>query len=87
MAIRLNQDTVLARTDDGTVLLHQRTGRYWQLNRTGTAILDQLLAGATPNAVATELTSRHGIDLDQAHTDISRLTCQLRAAKLLEPGV
>ncbi|USA02001.1 hypothetical protein NCG97_17145 [Streptomyces lydicamycinicus] len=32
-------------TDDGTVLLNERTGRYWQLNATGGQVLRQLLDG------------------------------------------
>ena len=46
-ALTLHTDVSLAETSDGATLLHQRTGRYWQLNLTGVLMLRGLLDGRT----------------------------------------
>ena len=83
MSLNLHQDVSMAETDDGAVLLHQRTGRYWQLNPTGVFILNALLAGRTDEQAADELAARHRLDSDAARRDVSGLVAQLRDARLL----
>jgi hypothetical protein len=43
MTVRLRADMSATDTDDGPVLLDERVGRYWQLNRTGAFVLRLLL--------------------------------------------
>jgi hypothetical protein len=83
MSLTLHQDVSMAETDDGAVLLHQRTGRYWQLNPTGVFILKALLAGRTDEQAADELAARHRLGSGAARRDVSRLVAQLRDARLL----
>lgn len=83
MSLNLHQDVSMAETDDGAVLLHQRTGRYWQLNPTGVLVLKALLDGRTDEQAAEELAARHRLDSDAARRDVSKLMAQLRDAKLL----
>ncbi|MER5775514.1 lasso peptide biosynthesis PqqD family chaperone [Streptomyces sp. NPDC002039] len=66
------------------MLLQQRTGRYWQLNRTGAGVLTRLLAGEHAGNVASELAARHGLSRERVHNDITTLIDQLRAARLVE---
>ncbi|MGW7818629.1 lasso peptide biosynthesis PqqD family chaperone [Streptomyces puniciscabiei] len=84
MALRLHPDVATADTDGGVVLLHQRTGRYWQLNASGAYVLRSLLEGNTVDQVASALSRRHKIAEEQACRDVARLAEQLRAARLLE---
>ncbi|MFI1334974.1 lasso peptide biosynthesis PqqD family chaperone [Streptomyces sp. NPDC020845] len=83
MSLNLHQDVSMAETGDGAVLLHQRTGRYWQLNPTGVFVLNALLDGRTDEQAADELAARHQLDSDAARRDVSKVVAQLRAAHLL----
>ncbi|MFD8542512.1 lasso peptide biosynthesis PqqD family chaperone [Streptomyces sp. NPDC059649] len=81
--MHLHPDVVCTDTDDGTVLLNQRTGRYWQLNTTGAEVLRQLLDGRTPQAIAADLATRHHIDPARAEQDVTAVLTQLRTADLV----
>ncbi|MEX2973680.1 lasso peptide biosynthesis PqqD family chaperone [Streptomyces sp. C184] len=80
--MRLHPDVSMTDTDDGTVLLHQRTGRYWQLNVTGSRVLHRLLDGDTPEGIADGLAAAHGIDPQRARQDVGAVIEQLRTAEL-----
>lgn len=84
MSFRLSSDVAVTDTDDGLVLLHQRTGRYWQLNPTGAAVLRSLLGGQSADGAAEELTARYQVDGSQAASDVEALVDGLRTARLLE---
>ncbi|MGY0459569.1 lasso peptide biosynthesis PqqD family chaperone [Kitasatospora sp. cg17-2] len=71
-------------TETGTVLLDERTGRYWHLNPTGAAVLRHLLDGATPKEAARRITDRHpDIPADQADRDVAALVKHLHDARLV----
>ncbi|MBB1152650.1 MULTISPECIES: lasso peptide biosynthesis PqqD family chaperone [Amycolatopsis] len=84
--MHLHPDTALTDTPDGSVLLNKRTGRYWQVNRTGTHTLDRLLAGETADQIAADLAARYDIDAAQVQADITAMTESLLAAGLVEPS-
>ncbi|MFI8434696.1 lasso peptide biosynthesis PqqD family chaperone [Streptomyces sp. NPDC079020] len=86
MALRLHPDVATTDTDDGVVLLHQRTGRYWQLNSSGAYVLRSLLEGSSVDQVVSALSTQYRIEEDQARRDIARLSEQLSSARLLETG-
>ncbi|MFE7614793.1 lasso peptide biosynthesis PqqD family chaperone [Streptomyces sp. NPDC057496] len=86
MALRLHPDVAATETDDGVVLLHQRTGRYWQLNSSGNYVLQSLLEGSSVDHIASVLSGRYEIERDRASRDVTRLAEQLIAARLLETG-
>ncbi|MGW7253166.1 lasso peptide biosynthesis PqqD family chaperone [Streptomyces sp. NPDC054834] len=81
--MRLHPDVVSTETDDGTVLLNERTGRYWQLNNTGARVLRGLLDGREATGIAADLADRHGIDLQQAERDVTAVIERLSGAKLV----
>ncbi|MFG2908588.1 lasso peptide biosynthesis PqqD family chaperone [Kitasatospora sp. NPDC048286] len=83
MTVRLRADVTLAPTDDGAVVLDERSGRYFQLNRTGLLILRALLDGRAADEIAADLTARHPVTADRARTDVERLHQDLRAAGLV----
>jgi Coenzyme PQQ synthesis protein D (PqqD) len=84
MTVRLRADVSTTDTDDGLVLLDERVGRYWQLNRTGAFVLRLLLDGATPHQVAQTLADRHAISAEQAAADVTALLAHLQAAGLVD---
>ncbi|GGV00664.1 hypothetical protein GCM10010260_41540 [Streptomyces filipinensis] len=79
----LNPQVSLAETDDGAVLLHERTGGYWQLNTTGLAVLRSLTSGATIEQAARALASEHALPVARAHDDVVAVLASLRSADLL----
>jgi hypothetical protein len=81
--VRLHPDVVTTDTDDGTVLLNGRTGRYWQLNPTGAHVLRQLLDGHSPDRITADLAGRHRLDTQRAEQDVTAVIEQLRTAKLV----
>lgn len=83
MPLRLRPDIATTDTDDGLVLLDERTGGYWQLNPTGASVLHALLAGHDPERIAQDLAAHYRIDRQQAQRDVTTLTEQLYATKLV----
>ncbi|MFJ5677487.1 lasso peptide biosynthesis PqqD family chaperone [Streptomyces sp. NPDC093097] len=84
MKLQLTPHTLATDTDDGAVLLSQRTGHYWQLNPTGAYALHRLLDGGTTDQVAEEFAAEFGIAPDQAREDLAAMTEQLRSSGLVE---
>ena len=83
MILRLRDDVSTADTDDGMILLDERAGRYWQLNRTGALVLGLLLDGAEPEQVAQTLAGQQPVSPEQAATDTVALLQRLHTAGLL----
>ncbi|PWK87835.1 coenzyme PQQ synthesis protein D (PqqD) [Lentzea atacamensis] len=81
--MRLRADVSVADTDYGQVLLDERSGRYWQLNPTGVAVVRALLEGADENAAVAALTSAYEVDEARARQDVSALVAGLRTAGLV----
>ncbi|MEU4841844.1 lasso peptide biosynthesis PqqD family chaperone [Nocardia testacea] len=70
-------------TEDGTILLDQRHGRYWQLNTTGAEILTALLDGATPDEIVRRLVDTRPVDRQRAADDVTDLLARLVRAGLV----
>ncbi|GAA1018680.1 MULTISPECIES: lasso peptide biosynthesis PqqD family chaperone [Amycolatopsis] len=81
--MRLHPDVTTTDTPDGTVLLHLTTGRYWQLNATGSTVLQGLLDGSDPEGIAAELASLHGVDEAATRKDVTAVLDQLQSAGLV----
>lgn len=84
MTIQLSADVSWCQADDAMILLHARTGRYWQLNETGSSILRSLLEGRPTTEIAASLASTTTADAVEIATDVDRLVAQLRRARLVE---
>jgi hypothetical protein len=82
----LNPQVSLAETDDGAVLLHERTGRYWQLNTTGFSVLRSLTSGQTCEQAAQTLASQRAVSATRARNDVAALLASLCSADLLREG-
>ncbi len=86
MPLRLRPDIATTDTDDGLVLLDERTGGYWQLNPTGAHVLQALLEGHHSDHIAADFATRYRIDVHQAHHDVTAITNRLYAANLVQPS-
>ena len=86
MSLRLRPDIATTTTDDGLVLLDERSGRLLAAQSHWCRVLHALLAGQEPEQAAQDLVTRYRIDPHQAHQDVTALIGQLRAAKLVVPS-
>lgn len=82
----LREDVSFVSTDDGAVLLDERSGRYWQLNVTGRETLQALLDGRTPQESAQYLADTYQVSIERATTDVAALVRQLSEARLAVPS-
>ncbi|MFF8597232.1 lasso peptide biosynthesis PqqD family chaperone [Streptomyces sp. NPDC015220] len=73
----------MTETEDGMVFLNKRTGRYWQLNGTGSEVVRLLLSGESVESTASRLREKYPDASDQTVSDVHTLVQQLQAAKLL----
>jgi predicted transcriptional regulator len=82
-SMRLARSVSALDTDDGTVLLHEREGKFYQLNATGSEVLSRLLAGERLPDVVDELAERTGAARERVHQDVSELIGRLHGAGLV----
>lgn len=85
MPLRLRPDVSVTTTTVGIVLLDERSGRYWQLNRSGSVTLRTLLEGGTLSQAVQQLSGSYGIIPERAAADIGVLLDVLRHARLVIP--
>ncbi|GAB2990805.1 hypothetical protein GCM10023080_065710 [Streptomyces pseudoechinosporeus] len=79
----LRADVTACPTDDGMVLLDERSGRYWQLNGAGARVVQALLEGATSEHVADRLARTGPVSRERAAADVAALVDQLTRANLV----
>ena len=84
MSYRLGSHVSVIDTDGGTVLLNQRTGRYWQLNPTGAAVLQALRDGSGIDDAVRRLVAVYPAAADRVAGDVAALTESLLAAGVIE---
>ncbi|GAB3460634.1 hypothetical protein GCM10027570_45820 [Streptomonospora sediminis] len=85
MAMRMKESVTIARTDYGSVLLDARSGQYWQLNETGTTIVDMVCQDLDVQAISEHLAAEYEVETGQALSDTAELVESLTEAGLLVP--
>lgn len=85
MTATLRPDISTTDTEDGMVLLNERTGNYFQINPSGALVLNALVNGAEIHQAASLLTQRYTVTHDRAIADITALIDHLRTAGLVTP--
>ncbi|MEU2235252.1 lasso peptide biosynthesis PqqD family chaperone [Streptomyces vietnamensis] len=83
MSLSLADGVSIAETDDGAVLLDERTGRYWRLNGSGARLLQALLAGRDVGQAALDAAAGASVAADRAARDAAGLVDKLRGAGLV----
>jgi hypothetical protein len=86
MTLQLASHVSLSQTDDGAVLLDERTGSYWQLNGSGCVALRALLSGEDVSGAVQLILDRHDVDPDEARRDVAALVRELSHARLVVPA-
>ncbi|MEV6959907.1 lasso peptide biosynthesis PqqD family chaperone [Streptomyces sp. NPDC051207] len=83
MTLRFDTDVSTAETQYGTVLLHQRTGEYWELNPTGALVVRTLMDDGDETAAVAALVAQFDIARDRAEQDVRTLVRDLKDAGLV----
>jgi hypothetical protein len=83
MALRLRSEVTATDTEDGLVLLDERSGRYFQLNQSGTTVLRLLLGGHTHAEVARELAHGTAVTPERCLRDVESLVHTLCTRRLV----
>ncbi|MFO1496234.1 MAG: PqqD family peptide modification chaperone [Lysobacterales bacterium] len=84
MSLQLRPGVVTQVIDGQMLLLDSRGGQYFDLNASGTAMLQALLAGSGRAALLETLAQRHAVAPARLDADLSQLLVALRAAGLIE---
>jgi hypothetical protein len=85
MSLSLAAHVTLTDTEEGMVLLDERSGRYWQLNSTGADVLRRLRNGGTVDSAVAMLRDRYPDAAKQIADDVGKLVDALRAARVMTP--
>jgi hypothetical protein len=83
MTVRLLDHVLVTETEDGAVLLNERSGQYFQLNPSGWLILRTLLDDADQESAVAALIARYPVEPDRAKADVEELLTVLRRARLV----
>jgi hypothetical protein len=87
MRYTLSTDAACAVVDDGAVILHMRTKRYYSLNETGVAIWSMLEASRSVDEIVESLTATYEIDAGSAKSEVDRMLVELASVDLLRRDV
>lgn len=79
----VSPDAACAVVDDGAVVLHMRTKRYYSLNETGGAIWAMLEAGAPVESIVADLVANYDVEAPAAAAEVTRMLGELAAADLV----
>ena len=83
MTYMLSPDAACAVVEDGAVVLHMGTRRYYSLNETGATIWRMLEDGVALTDIATRLAELYDIDVAIARAAQARLLAELAAEELV----
>ena len=79
-------DVACASVEDGTVVLHMGTKRYYSLNETGAAIWRLIEANVAVEAIPSRLSESYDVPLDEARGAVGALIAELEAMSLITVG-
>ena len=82
--LRPNPDVVSRQVGEGVVLVHLRTNRIYNLNRTGAALWSLLEQGRDVDDAEAELLERFDVEAGELRADVARLVGDLEANGLLD---
>jgi hypothetical protein len=79
----VSPDAACAMVDDGAVLLHMRTKRYYSLNETGATIWRLLSEDVPAGEIAARLAELYDVERGAADEAVARLLDDLAAETLI----
>lgn len=83
-SVRLRESVIAQVMDGQMVLLDVNGGQYYDLNASGTLMLEQLLAGATREQVIAAVEHKFLASRERVAADLDALVLTLRQAGLIE---
>ena len=84
--LKIRSDAVEWREIEGEIVaLDLRRSVYFALNRTATALWEDLLTGASRDGLASKLQTTFGIDRERAERELDQFVQSLREQELLHP--
>lgn len=83
-SVRLRESVVAQVMDGQMVLLDTRGGQYYDLNASGTLMLERLLAGASREQVIAAVEQKFQVSGERVATDLDALLVTLRDAGLIQ---
>lgn len=83
-SVRLRESVVAQVMDGQMVLLDTRGGQYYDLNASGTLMLERLLAGASREQVIAAVEQKFQVSGERVATDLDALIVTLRDAGLIQ---
>lgn len=82
---RVLEHVSMASTEYGTVLLDERSGRYWQLTPSASVVVAQLEEGGGVEAAVAALTRTYQVGEETARRDALALIDRLRSLGVVAP--
>lgn len=83
MRYAIPSDVACASVEDGAVVLHMGTKRYFSLNETGAAIWQLLEGGVALSELPERLSERYEVAIEDARAAVDALLAELEEQKLL----
>jgi hypothetical protein len=83
MRYTISPDAAFATVEDGAVVLHMRTKRYYSLNETGTFVWRRLEDGIPPAEIVTQLVNEYDVGVTEAEMAVARLLDELAQESLI----
>jgi hypothetical protein len=77
MRYTISPDAAFAAVEDGAVVLHMRTKRYYSLNDTGAFVWRRLENGTARAMIVTEVVDEYDVGIAEAEIAVARLLDEL----------
>lgn len=79
----ISPDAAFAAVDDGAVVLHMRTKRYYSLNETGAFVWRRLEDGSDRADIVTQVVHEYDVGIAEAEIAVARLLEELVQESLI----
>lgn len=83
MHYTISPDAAFAAVEDGAVVLHMRTKRYYSLNETGTFVWRRLEDGMARAEIVAQVVDEYDVGIAEAEIAIARLLDELVLESLI----
>ena len=86
MRYAISPDAAFAAVDDGAVVLHMGTKRYYSLNETGAFVWRHLEDGGDRPEIVTRVVHEYDVGIAEAEMAVARLLDELMQEDLIHPA-
>ena len=83
MRYAISPDAAFAAVEDGAVVLHMGTKRYYSLNETGAFVWDRLEDGVARAEIVAQVVSEYEVGIAEAEIAVARLLDELVQERLI----